>query len=118
MIESSEHVPYKWLEFLDYGHRREKMLELAAGEYARVVVVRRGRRLEFVGSFARSTETFMKENYPPLLQKYYRQFLLVELISLGLPERSVTWIPAIMGGIHFHGITRKFGRVSAQCQEM
>ena len=31
-----------------------------------------------------------RTKYPPPLQKYYRQFLFVELISGGLPEKSVT----------------------------
>ena len=35
----------------------------------------------------------------PPLQKYYRQlFLFGELISFGLPEKSVTWLPEIISG--------------------
>ena len=36
---------------------------------------------------------------PPPLQKDYRQFFLfVELISGGLPEKSVMWLPEIISG--------------------
>ena len=35
----------------------------------------------------------------PPLQKYYQQlFLFVGLISSGLPENSVTWLPEIISG--------------------
>ena len=37
-------------------------------------------------------------HYPPL-QKYYQQlFLFVGLISSGLPEKWVTWLPEIISG--------------------
>ena len=40
-----------------------------------------------------------KRRLPPPLHKYYRQlFLFAELISLGLPEKSVTWLPEIISG--------------------
>ena len=35
---------------------------------------------------------------PPPLQKHDRQFSFVELISLGLPAKSVTWLLEIISG--------------------
>ena len=40
-----------------------------------------------------------QKKFTPPLQKYYRQlFLFVELISLGLPGKSVTWFLEIISG--------------------
>ena len=57
----------------------------------------------------------------PPLQKYYQQlYLFVELITLGLQEKSVTWLPEkIISGELIPGDYQKvLARVSAQCEAM
>ena len=55
---------------------------------------------------------------PPPSKNVTGSFLFVEFVLLGLPEKSVTWLPEKNTWNQFHGITGKFGRVSAQCEAM